>query len=205
MVVKKKTTAIAGRMATEPASESRSPHPQDYTELLEDLKNRIRQTQVRAATAANHELIRLYWDIGREIVQRQDREGWGAKVIDRLAGDLQKAFPGIAGFSVRNIKRMRAFFLAYAPQVAIMPQAVAQLDGPSLPQFVAEIPWGHNLAQQMLKDPYVFDFLTLADDARERELHRGLLEHLRDFILELGVGFAFVGSQYHLRAVPPEP
>lgn len=68
--------------------------PPGYAELLEDLKNRIRRAQVRAAVAASRELIRLYWDIGREIVQRQDREGWGAKVIDRLAADLQKALPG---------------------------------------------------------------------------------------------------------------
>ncbi len=268
MTAKGRTPTIVRRMTTQPASESRLPLPPGYAELLEDLKKRIRQTQVRAATAASRELIRLYWDIGREIVERQEREGWGTKVTDLLAADLQKTFPGMAGFSRGNIHRMRAFYLAYTKELTIVAQPARQLpdqpallvatpDGVNLPQAAAEIPWFHNvvliekiknpaqrlwyaqkvvqhgwsravlvhqieldlygreglavtnfhetlppvqsdLAQQILKDPYVFDFLTLADEARERELQRGLLEHLRDFMLELGVGFAFVGSQYHL-------
>jgi predicted nuclease of restriction endonuclease-like (RecB) superfamily len=231
--------------------------PSGYADLLADIKDRIRRAQVRAAIAANRELVQLYWDIGREIVDRQDREGWGKAVVQRLAGDLQREFPGMAGFSPQNIWYMRAFYLAWTKDVTKLPQAVGELDGENLPQAVGEIPWGHNLqllaklrdpaerlwyaekvvehgwsravlvhqieldlygregraitnfaktlpppqsdlAQQVLKDPYVFDFLTLADDARERELERNLLEHLRDFMLELGVGFAFVGSQYHI-------
>ena len=92
------------------------PLPAGYAELLEDLKDRIRRAQVRAAVAASRELVRLYWDIGREIVQRQKQEGWGKGVIDRLAADIQRAFPGIEGFSARNIKRMRAFYSAYTPE-----------------------------------------------------------------------------------------
>lgn len=257
MATKKKPTAITRRTTTQPASESRSPLPPGYAELLEDLKDRIRRTQVRAATAASRELIRLYWDIGREIVQRQKQEGWGKSIVDCLSADIQRAFPGIKGFSARNVLRMRAFFLAYTQEVAFSPQAAANLTDANPPQVAAEIPWFHNvvliekvkdptqrlwyaqkalkhgwsravlvhqieldlygregravtnfpetlppvqsdLAQQILKDPYVFDFLTLTDDAREKELQQGLLEHLRDFMLELGVGFAFVGSQYHL-------
>jgi predicted nuclease of restriction endonuclease-like (RecB) superfamily len=280
MAPRKTATAIVRRTPKQSPPVSRSALPSGYAELLVDIKNRIRQAQVRAATAANRELVRLYWDIGQEIVLRQDQEGWGAKVIDRLAADLQKAFPGMGGFSRANIHRMRAFYLAYTKELTIVVQPARQLadeivvqlarqlaeqqppissapDEVNLPQVVAEIPWYHNvvlieklkeprqrlwyaekvvqhgwsravlvhqieldlygregraitnfhetlppvqsdLAQQLLKDPYVFDFLTLTDDARERELQRGLLEHLRDFILELGVGFAFVGSQYHL-------
>jgi len=88
--------------------------PPGYAELLEDLKDCIRRTQVRAATAASRELIRLYWDIGREIVQR-------------LAADLQKEFPGIAGFSRANIHRMRAFYLAYTKGLTIVVQPARQL------------------------------------------------------------------------------
>ncbi|MBN2578545.1 MAG: DUF1016 family protein [Pirellulales bacterium] len=231
--------------------------PADYIELLEELKKRIRHAQVRASVAANRELIRLYWDVGRIIIERQKGRSWGKGIVDHLVADIQREFPGIEGFSERNIRRMRAFYTAYTQEVAFLPQPVAELDGRIFPQTVAEIPWGHNviliekikdplqrlwyaqktvqcgwsrsilvhqiesdlygregqaitnfdrtlpapqsdLAQQTLKDPYVFDFLTLADDAREKELHQGLLEHLRDFMLELGVGFAFVGSQYHL-------
>ncbi len=163
--------------AARPVQGPLSSLPPGYAELLEDLKARIRRAQVRAAVAASRELIRLYWDIGREIVRRQDREGWGAKVIDRLAIDLQKAFPGQAGFSRANIHRMRAFYLAYTKELTIVPQPVRQSvpkivaqpvrqlphepaviasapDGINLPQAVSEIPWGHNIVLfQKLKDP----------------------------------------------------
>jgi predicted nuclease of restriction endonuclease-like (RecB) superfamily len=233
------------------------PLPSGYVELLEELKNRIRHAQVRAVVAASRELICLYWEIGRAIVERQERENWGKAIVDQLAADIQRDFPGIEGFSSRNFWRMRAFYLAWTKEVAILTQPASELDGKNLPQVASEIPWFHNvvliqklkpplerlwyakktvqhgwsravlvhqieldlyarqgqaitnfeqtlpapqsdLARQTIKDPYIFDFLTLADDARERELERGLLEHLRAFMLELGVGFAFVGSQYHL-------
>ncbi len=219
-------------------------HPAGYDELLVQLKERIRGAQVRAALSVNRELVLLYWSIGRDILARQQEQGWGAKVIERLAGDLRHEFPEMKGFSPRNLKYMRAFAAAW-PEEAIVQQVVAQL------------PWGHNvrlldyvkdhaerawyvhvtiengwsrsilvhqiesglyhrqgraitnfervlpppqseLAAQILKDPYSFDFLTLAQDAQERDLQRGLLQHLRDFLLELGVGFAFVGSRVHL-------
>jgi hypothetical protein len=80
---------------------------------LEALKTRVRQAQTQAMLSVNRELIQLYWDIGRRIVERQEKEGWGQSVVDRLAGDLQKAFPGSQGFSPVNIWRMRAFHLAY--------------------------------------------------------------------------------------------
>ena len=218
--------------------------PQGYDEFLYDLKQRIRSAQVRAAFAVNRELILLYWQIGRGILERQREAGWGAKVIERLAADLHREFPGMSGFSRTNLLYMRAFAEAWPEE-------------PFVQQVVGQIPWGHNLrildlvkkpeerqwyirgaiehgwsrnvlvhqiesglyrrqgkaqtnfratlpapqselAQQALKDPYNFDFLTLTEDARERELETGLLEHLRKFLLELGVGFAFVGSQYPL-------
>jgi predicted nuclease of restriction endonuclease-like (RecB) superfamily len=215
-----------------------------YGELLEDLKARIRTAQVRAALAVNRELVLLYWQIGREILARQEALGWGAKVIDRLSDDLRRAFPGVSGYSSRNLKYMRAFAEAYPDEGFVQ-------EGP------AQIPWYHNvtlldkvkdpaerewyvrrtiehgwsrnvlvhqiesglyhrqgravtnfertlpapqsdLARELIKDPYHFDFLELGDEARERDLERALLARLRDFLLELGAGFAFVGSQYHL-------
>src|SRR5260221_11465219 len=86
----------------------------DYRALLTDIKGRIRTAEIKASLAVNRELIQLYWDIGRLIVRRQQAEGWGAGVIDRLAGDLQRAFPSLQGFSASNISRMRGLFLAYA-------------------------------------------------------------------------------------------
>ena len=101
--------------------------PADYAELLESLKARIRQAQTKAMLSVNRELIRLYWDIGRRIVEQQSKEGWGKGVVDRLAGDLQKAFPGIGGFSASNVSRMRAFYMAYATTTEISAQAVPKL------------------------------------------------------------------------------
>ena len=102
-----------------------------YTVLLEDLKTRIASAQVRAALAVNRELVLLYWQIGRSILLQQHQQGWGAKVIDRLARDLRHAFPDIKGFSPRNLKYMRAFAAAW-PDESIVQQLAAQL------------PWFHN-------------------------------------------------------------
>ena len=94
--------------------------------------------------AVNRELIQLHWDIGREIVHRQEREGWGQRVVERLAADLQRAFPGMGGFSAVNILRLKAFFVAYRPASAISSQAVTELTNPCPPPEVAGLQWGHN-------------------------------------------------------------
>ncbi|MDI9430648.1 MAG: PDDEXK nuclease domain-containing protein [Planctomycetota bacterium] len=245
--------------------------PADYPALLDGIKQRIRAAQVRAALSANAQLIALYWDIGRAIHERQQREGWGAGVIPRLARDLHNEMPELKGFSERNIKRMLAFYRAYPDADPIVTQPATQLPGPEIvtqaaaqmpgstkaPPPVAQIPWFHHvillekvkdlptrlwymqqtiaqgwsrntlaamiagrahqrqgravtnfaqrlpapqsdLAAQTLKDPYIFDFLTLEEPFHERELEAGLVAHVQKFLLELGQGFAFVGRQYHL-------
>ena len=106
--------------------------PIGYADWLAELKTRIHNAQQRAALAVNRELVLLYWQIGRDILERQSREGWGAKVIERLAHDLRTAFPDMKGFSRANLMYMRAFAEAW-PDEAIVQQAVGQL------------PWGHNL------------------------------------------------------------
>ena len=88
----------------------------DYEQLLRELKNRIRSAQIKAALAVNRELVLLYWQIGREILQRQGQEGWGTKVIDRLAKDLKQEFPEMKGFSSRNLKYMRTFAEAWTDE-----------------------------------------------------------------------------------------
>jgi predicted nuclease of restriction endonuclease-like (RecB) superfamily len=167
---KAKTPARPARRSParrEPAADAT---PASYAALLNDLKGRIRIAQVKAVLAVNRELIGLYWDIGRAIVERQKAEGWGKSVVDRLAADLQKEFPGESGFSTSNLWRMRSFYLAYTEGVINLAQAVRdlkdadlqrpvgelprpvlaqlarELDGSNLPQAVAEIPWGHNIA-----------------------------------------------------------
>ena len=222
-------------------------HLVGYDDFLADLKERIRTAQVKAALSVNRELIALYYDVGRRIVERQEEANWGDGVIDQISTDLKAAFPDAKGFSRRNLYDMRSFFLAYRDA------------GDFVQQPVAQIPWGHNLAlmrkvegpnerawyaaqtiehgwsravllaqietglygrqvaaakttnfsktlpppqsdlaESVLKDPYVFGFLTLAEDAKERDLERGLIERVREFLMELGAGFAFLGSQYHL-------
>ena len=99
------------------------PLPSDYGPWLAELKTRIHQAQQRAARSINRELVLLYWQIGRDILERQGREGWGAKVIERLSVDLRNAFPEMKGFSRANLLYMRAFAEAW-PDPQIVQQAV---------------------------------------------------------------------------------
>ena len=136
--------------------------PGGYGRLLDELKKRIRAAQVRATFSVNRELIALYWDIGGAIVERQRLEKWGAGVIDRLAADLQRAFPGTAGFSRQNIYRMRSFYLAHAAPGPIVSQAARQSRNLSHvarqtsapPEPMASLPWFHNVVLvENVKDP----------------------------------------------------
>jgi hypothetical protein len=114
--------------------------PASYAALLNDLKGRIRAAQVKAVLAVNREMIGLYWDIGRSIVERQQAKGWGKSVVDRLAADIQKEFPGESGFSPRNIWHMRAFFLAWTDEVAILQKGVGTTTSGKLKQPASELP-----------------------------------------------------------------
>lgn len=105
---------------------------QSYAAFVSDLKRKIVEARHRASLSVNRELILLYWTIGRDILARQEREGWGTKVIDRLADDLRQAFPEMTGLSSRNLKYMRSF-------------AEAWPDGDFVQQVVALLPWGHNV------------------------------------------------------------
>ena len=97
-----------------------------YTDLLGLIKQRIRRGQTRAVFAANAEMISMYWDIGRLLHERQQKEGWGAAVIPRLSRDVRNEMSEVKGFSERNIKRMLAFYREYSTVGEIVPQAVAQ-------------------------------------------------------------------------------
>src|SRR5690606_33919641 len=90
-----------------------------YELLLRELKERIASVQLRAALAVNRELVLLYWQIGRDLLLRQQEQGWGARVIDRLARDLGREFPGMKGFSARNLKYMRAFAEAWPDETIV--------------------------------------------------------------------------------------
>jgi predicted nuclease of restriction endonuclease-like (RecB) superfamily len=218
--------------------------PADYQAWLKSLKTQIQAARQRAVLAVNQELLTLYWQIGDEILQRQQQQGWGSKVIDRLAQDLRQAFPEMKGFSARNLKYMRTFAESWS-ESAIVQQPVAQLpwghhlilltklkdpeprlayaklaqqygwsrnvlvhqiesrllerQGRAATNFAHTLPAEQSeLAQQTLKDPYIFDFLSIGAEAHERDIEQALTQHISQFLLELGAGFAFVGKQVPL-------
>ncbi|MBP6023720.1 PDDEXK nuclease domain-containing protein [Ferruginibacter sp.] len=279
-----------------------------YNQWLVELKNNIHQSRLQTALKVNADMLILYWYIGRQITEKIESEGWGTKVIEQLAEDLQKGFPDMKGFSFRNLKYMRQFATVY-PNLLIGQQAAAQLQqtpvklitqqavaltkkskhligqqpAAQLPKnkknaiaqhtvaifssktyylsnpLLVNIPWGHHmflmdkindnaerlwyvnktiennwsrvvlqyqietdlyqrqhktkkasnfhltlpkpqadLANQILKDPYVFRFLQLGENITETELEQELIKHIQEFIMELGAGFAFVGRQVKL-------
>lgn len=209
----------------------------EYKQWLTDLKFRIRNSQIKAALKVNAELINLYWELGKEIVSKQEQSQWGDGLIKQLSSDLQQEFPEMKGFSTTNIKYIKRWYSFYNQDITIGQQVVDQLR-----ETVSQIPWGHNLriiiqcksieeaffyihktiengwsrsilelhikqqdyqrtrhsvsnfsrllptvqsdlAQELLKDPYNFDFLTLTDSYKERELENAvndLLKHPAD-------------------------
>ena len=216
----------------------------DYGKFLADLKTKIRSAQIKAALSVNNQLIRLYWEIGQEILKKQKEAGWGAKIIDQLAKDLSVAFPDMKGFSPSNLKYMRRFAEEY-PGLKIGQQPADQLpwwhnvilmtkvknlseriwyaeqtlengwsrnilslqidsklyhrQGKALTNFKTKLPpLQSDLAEQTLKDPYIFDFLSVGREAHEREIEKELVQHITKFLLELGTGFSFVRQQYRL-------
>ena len=249
-----------------------------YTKWLKDIKNRIRQSQIKAAVKINSELLRLYWDMGQDIVDRQMEAAWGSGFFEQLSKDLRSEFPNMEGFSVVNLKYIKRFYLFYSQEASILQQPVEELQSSNKQLQVAkskkhqirqqpvdefnnpifQIPWGHHiqiftksktvkealfyvqktiengwsravlmnfmeaglyaaqgkalnnfkrllpepqsdLANQIIKDPYNFDFITLTEDFKERELENALTENITKFLLELGQGFAFVGRQFPIK------
>lgn len=215
-----------------------------YGILLQNLKNEITRSRIKAHLSVNKEMILLYWNIGKQILERQKEKGWGSKIIETLSEDFRKEFPEMKGVSYQNISYMQQFFSEYT-NIEFLQQAIG------------EIPWGHNitifskvknrkeriwyaektiengwsrnvlslqiqsnlyaregksinnfqntlpspqsdLAASIIKDPYNLEFLDIQGKFHEREFEGKLIEHIRKFLLELGQGFAFIGSQYHI-------
>ncbi len=219
----------------------------DYQNLLSEIKAAIRASRNKAIRQLSRAVIESYWDIGRRILESQQVHGWGKGIVEQLALDLQREFPGTEGYSSRNLWDMRRFFETYG-------------SFPNLRQRVAEIPWGHHLvvlnkvkthearlyylemtvkmawsrdvllnqikaeayerhllepkqtnfahtlpehlaeqATDVLKSSYSLDFLGINRQVLDAELESRLLQKLRAFLLELGYGFTFVGSQFSLK------
>jgi len=215
-----------------------------YLKFIDDIKQEIIKQRTAVVLTANASMICLYWNIGHSILRKQEEEGWGAKVIDRLSQDLKDTFPEMSGFSPRNIKYMRKFAATWT-DFEIVQRVAAQIPwrsnillldkisdkeeriwyaqktlengwsrdvlaiqvetrlidrkGNSVNNFVAALPpMDSDMANQIFKDPYLFDFLGTDIPRREVEIEKKLTEHIQIFLLELGQGFAFVGRQVHL-------
>jgi predicted nuclease of restriction endonuclease-like (RecB) superfamily len=219
----------------------------NYKDFLHRIKDRLKTAQIRAALAANSELIKFYWQLGTDLLEKQKAYKWGDHFLEQFSHDMRQAFPEMQGFSVRNLQRMKQFATLY-PDLSITTQAVSQLPWGHITRLIQMVKnelkrewyaqqtikngWSRTilemqiesglferqgvsakktsnyhqhlpaiqsgLANEVLKDPYNFDFLTIQEPAHERAVENGLVAHIRDFLLELGQGFAFVGSQVPL-------
>jgi predicted nuclease of restriction endonuclease-like (RecB) superfamily len=219
--------------------------PAGYAELLADLKARVRATQFRAARAANTEVMRLYWSVGRDILERQREAGWGSKVVASLAADLAREFPDQRGWSRSSLLYMRRAAEAWPTEQEFVQQPAGRLPWGHVMVLLdrlktreerdwyaaaaAEYGWSRGvlehqikadlrraagaaptnftealdapdseLAQQLVKDPYVFEHLGMVDRLAERDVEQALMDRLQDTMLELGRGMAFVGRQVRL-------
>ncbi len=228
----------------------------EYRNWLKELKQKVRQAQIKAAVKVNTTLLEFYWELGADIVEKQKSASWGSGFLKQLSKDLTAEFPYMKGFSEANLNYIRRWFLFYNREIksgttcaTITKQDITQL---------FKIPWGHNrviiskckskeqalfyvnktiengwsrsvlihqiesklykrqgkaitnfaetlpspqsdLAGELIKDPYNFDFLSLRENYNERELESALLDHITKFLLELGSGFAFIGRQKALQ------
>ncbi len=227
----------------------------EYVAWIEDVKNRIKHSQIKAAVKVNDVVLDLYWNLGKDIVVKQAASKWGDGFLLTMSRDLKKAFPNVAGFSVQNLKSIRYWYKFYnSDENGLQPASQIEL----IEKMVKSIPWGHNqrimykcsniheamfyiqktldngwsrtvlehqidsglyerqgkainnfqlklpepqsdLAEQTLKDPYNFDFLTLREKYDERELEDALVNQITQFLLELGTGFSYIGRQVHIK------
>ena len=221
-----------------------------YQNFLNEIKSRLKKAQLQAAVFVNHELIQLYWEVGKLIIERQQKARWGEKLFDMLAKDLRHSFPNTEGFSVTNLKNMRLFAKHYPNgefsqalpdqltwthhivliqkldsekiytkqwyaekiiengwsyrelQAQIKTDLYGRQSNPSLKttNFKDKLPLpASQLAQEMIKDPYKFHFLTVGDDAHEKDVHHALVSHVKEFLMELGQGFALYGTKYPIQ------
>lgn len=225
----------------------------EFSEWIKNIKREIRSAQIKTAVKVNSGLLHLYWNLGKEITERQKTSNWGDGFLKELSRELMTEFPNMKGFSYTNIRYIRQWYLFYNQNHTICQQVVGKLGE----EIFFSVPWGHHLyimssckdlnkaifylqktvengwsravllnfldtdlyerqgkavnnfskflpntqselAQQTLKDPYTFDFITLTDDYKERELEDALTGNITHFLIELGQGFAYVGRQVPL-------
>ena len=258
----------------------------EYKNWLYNLKQQIKKGQIKAAFSVNSQMIMLYLDLGKQIVEKQETAKWGSGFIEQLSKDLREEFPEMTGFSKDNLLMMRRFYLFYQSYInqsleivaqsvqqleknnsELIAQVVQQIHAPVIQhnttneQLISQftlVPWGHHtmllrkvkeinqalfyinktienswsravleyqieidlysrqgkaitnfnltlptpqsdLANEVMKDPYNFDFLRMSEKVKEIDLEKALVQHISHFLLELGVGFAYMGRQFSLK------
>ena len=257
----------------------------DYADWIKDLSQRFRQSQIKAAVKVNSEMLKFYFSLGADIVNRQAESKWGDGFIKNLSQDLQEVLPGVKGFSETNLKYVKKFYLLYSQLFGFRPQVEDNLECVKIttpvpqpveqseiwPQVEAKmlysqevenlflVPWGHqkliidkcleypqkalfyvqqtvknnwsrsvllnfldtdlyerqgkavtnfetalpavdgDLARQLVKDPYCFDFAGLTERYNEKELKDALIGNVEKFLIELGSGFAYMGREYRIQ------
>lgn len=237
----------------------------EYSRWIQELKDRYKRSLIKATVQVNQEMLKFYWSIGRDIVNRDAENVYGSGFYKNLSLDLKEALPECKGFSRQNLQYMKKMYLFYSEKLTNRPQVVGNSDNEICPQavgdFIFSIPWGHHrilidkyyekgdtdtalfyahkvveggwsrdvlanfidsnlhlrqgkaltsfsrllpapesdLAQELTKDPYVFDFTQMTEPYKERELKKALMANISRFLLELGSGFAYVGEEYRLK------
>ena len=244
----------------------------NYKNWITNIAARFKQAQIKAATQVNAEMLRFYWELGKDVLQLSEASAYGDKVLQKISKDLQTELPDVKSFSPTNLLYMKNFYTLYYQYITNAPQLVEQSENESVqitPQVVEQsqkiqlenlfrIPWGHHryiidkckdnprkaifyasktlennwsravllnfmdtdlferqgraisnfknqlpapdsdLAQEITKDPYNFDFLSIHERYNEKELKDALMDNITKFLLELGNGFAFVGREVRI-------
>ena len=216
-----------------------------YIDFFTEIKERIRHSQYEALRAVNKNLIKLYWDIGRMIVEKQNDLSWGKSIVEQLSKDIQKAYPGIQGFSCRNLWNMRLFYseiqqdkklqplvaeISWTKNILILTKCKNSLERTFYMLHVRKFGWTKDVlihqienktyekyllnqtnfdqtlpeeyrhqAKLAVKDHYTFDFLELSDEHSEHYLEQALVKNIRNFLIEIGPWFTFVGNQFKIK------
>lgn len=169
----------------------------EYKAWIEDIKDKIKHSQIKAAVKVNYELLNLYWDIGKDIVAKQKNAKWGDAFLATMSKDLQKTFPDMSGFSVQNLKSIRYWYKFYNADENGL-QSVSQIG--LIEKMVKSIPWGHN-QRIMYKCKNIQEALFYVQKTMDNNWSRNVLEHQIDSDLYNRQGKAVTNFQLKL----PEP
>lgn len=215
----------------------------EQSDFISEIKTKVREAQYNALKAVNVKLIRLYWEIGKSISEKQSKN-WGKAVVPALSAELQREFPGTGGFSTTNLWLMAQFYTEYhtvenlqplvgeiswTKHIVILNKCKDNLERQFYIISTKKFGWTKNVllhqienriyekyllnqtnfdstlpeaiknqAHLAVKDEYTFEFLGLADEHSERELENALIQNIRNFLLEMGHQFAFVGNQFKI-------